>query len=88
MDRNELSDPPVAKQLQALNTDLPNHTHYAIAIIITLEGNEIMNTEKSRRRLRVIWLLISFNENAPSSEDGEKLQNLSNHLGNKSILRL
>ena len=54
--------------------------HYAIAIIITLEGNEIMNTEKSRRRLRVIWLLISFNENAPSSEDGEKLQNLSNHL--------
>ena len=47
-----------------------------------------MNTEKSRRRLRVIWLLISFNENAPSSEDGEKLQNLSNHLGKKSILRL
>ena len=26
MDKNELSDPPVAKQLQALNTDLPNHT--------------------------------------------------------------
>ena len=88
MDRNELSDPPVAKQLQALNTDLRNHTHYAIAIIITLEGNKIMNTEKSRRRLRVIWLLISFNEDAPSSEDGEKLQNLSNHLGKKSILRL
>ena len=88
MDKNELSDPPVAKQLQALNTDLPNQTHYAIAIIITLEGNEIINTEKSRRRLRVIWLLISFNENAPSSEDGGKLQNLSNHLGKKSILRL
>ena len=87
MDKNELSDPPVAKQLQALNTDLPNQTHYAIAIIITLEGNEIINTEKSRRRLRVIWLLISFNENAPSSEDGGKLQNLSNHLGKKKYFK-
>ena len=87
MDKNELSDPPVAKKLQALNTDLPNQTHYAIAIIITLEGNEIINTEKSRRRLRVIWLLISFNENAPSSEDGGKLQNLSNHLGKKKYFK-
>ena len=87
MDKNELSDPPVAKKLQALNTDLPNQTHYAIAIIITLEGNEIINTEKSRRRLRVIWLLISFNENAPSSEDGGKLQNLSIHLGKKKYFK-
>ena len=83
MDKNELSDPPVAKQLQALNTDLPNQTHYAIVIILTLEGNEKKKKKKSQRRLRVIWLLISFNEKALSNEDGEKLQNLSNHLGKK-----
>ena len=32
--------------LQALHTNLPTQTYYAIAIIITLEGNEIINTDK------------------------------------------
>ena len=73
--------------LQALHTNLPTQTYYAIAIIITLEGNEIINTEKSWMRLRVIWLLISFNENASSSEDGEKLQNLGDRLGQKKYFK-
>ena len=38
---------------------------------------------QTRKRLRVIWLLISFNENALLSEDGEKLQNLGDRLGKK-----
>ena len=54
MDKNELSDPPVAKQLQALNTDLPNHTHYAIAIIIVLEGNEITEASTSNMAFNFI----------------------------------
>ena len=37
-------------------------------------------------RLRVIWLLISFNENAPLSEDGEKLQNLGDRF--KALVQL
>ena len=73
--------------LQALNTNLPTQTHYAIAIIITLEGNEIINTEKSRKRLQVIWLLFSFNENAPSREDGEKLENIGDRLGKKRYFK-
>ena len=73
--------------LQALNTNLPTQTHYAIAIIITLEGNEIINTDKSRKRLQVIWLLFSFNENAPSREDGEKLENIGDRLGKKRYFK-
>ena len=73
--------------LQALNTNLPTQTHYAIAIIITLEGNEIISTDKSRKLLQVIWLLFSFNENAPSREDGEKLENIGDRLGKKRYFK-
>ena len=55
--------------------------------IITLEGNEIINTDKSRKRLQVIWLLFSFNENAPSREDGEKLENIGDRLGKKRYFK-
>ena len=41
---------------------------------------------QTRKRLRVIWLLISFNENALLSEDGEKLQNLGDHF--KALVQL
>ena len=66
---------------------MPTQTHYAIAIIITLEGNEIISTDKSRKRLQVIWLLFSFNENAPSREDGEKLENIGDRLGKKRYFK-